>query len=97
MRKCMVLSLWVPLLNRPVGRFFPVMGWLRFPVRWPLGKLTFCWWKTFPALAGNIVKVDAYLCWLEDQFVKVVCAGGTVPQAATEILHELMKGRLNQR
>lgn len=53
-RKCMVLSLRVPLLNRPVGWIFPVMGWLRFPARWPLGKLTFCWWKTFPALTGTL-------------------------------------------
>ena len=28
--------------------------------------------------------------WLEDQFVEVVCADGTVPQTDTEILHELV-------
>ena len=37
------------------------------------------------------VKTDAYLRWLEDRFVEVVCADGAVPQTATEILHELMK------
>ena len=41
-------------------------------------------------LGRDLMKVDAYLRWLEDQFVEVVCADGTVPQTATEILHELM-------
>lgn len=36
-------------------------------------------------------KVDAYLRWLEDQFVGVVCADGTTPQTSMEILHELIK------
>ena len=42
-------------------------------------------------LGRDVVKTDAYLRWLEDQFVEVVCADGTVPQTATEILHELVK------
>ena len=42
-------------------------------------------------LGRNVVKADAYLRWLEDRFVEVVCADGTVPQTASEILHELMK------
>ena len=42
-------------------------------------------------LGRNVVKADAYLRWLEDQFIEVVCADGTVPQTATEILHELVK------
>ena len=42
-------------------------------------------------LGRNVVKADAYLRWLEDRFVEVVCADGMVPQTATEILHELMK------
>ena len=42
-------------------------------------------------LGRNVVKADAYLRWLEDRFVEVVCADGTVPQTAAEILHELMK------
>ena len=42
-------------------------------------------------LVRNVVKADAYLRWLEDRFVEVVCADGTVPQTASEILHELMK------
>ena len=41
-------------------------------------------------LGRDLMKVDAYLRWLEDQFVEVVCADGTVPQTAMEILHELM-------
>ena len=41
-------------------------------------------------LGRNVVKADAYLRWLEDQFVEVVCADGTVPQTATEILHEFV-------
>ena len=35
--------------------------------------------------------MDAYLRWLEDQFVEVVCADGTTPQTSTEILLALMK------
>ena len=42
-------------------------------------------------LGRNVVKADAYLRWLEDRFVEVVCADGTVPQTASEILHALMK------
>ena len=42
-------------------------------------------------LGRNVVKADAYLRWLEDRLVEVVCADGMVPQTATEILHELMK------
>ena len=30
-------------------------------------------------LGRNVVKADAYLRWLEDRFVEVVCADGTVP------------------
>lgn len=42
-------------------------------------------------LGRDVGKVDSYLRWLEDRFVDVVCADGTVPQTFTEILHELMK------
>ncbi|MCI8810956.1 MAG: recombinase family protein [Oscillibacter sp.] len=42
-------------------------------------------------LGRDIVKGDAYLRWLEDQFVEVVCADGTIPQTTTEILHQMMK------
>lgn len=41
-------------------------------------------------LGRDTGKVDAYLCWLEDQFVEVICADGTVPQTSMEILHKLM-------
>lgn len=36
-------------------------------------------------------KTDAYLRWLEDHFVDLVCADGTIPQTSTEILHNLIK------
>ena len=42
-------------------------------------------------LGRDVVKTDAYLRWLEDRLVEVVCADGMGPQTATEILHELMK------
>ena len=42
-------------------------------------------------LGRDMGKVDSYLRWLEDRFVDVVCADGTVPQTSTEILHQLMK------
>ena len=48
-------------------------------------------------LGRNVVKADAYLRWLEDRFVEVVCADGTVPQTASEILHELMKASVANR
>ena len=61
------------------------------------GKVDILLVENLSRLDRDIVKVDACLCWLEDQFVEVVCADGNVPQTATEILHELMNGRLNQR
>ena len=42
-------------------------------------------------LGRDVGKTDAYLRWLEDQFVEVVCADGTVWQTASEILHEMVK------
>lgn len=42
-------------------------------------------------LGRDMGKVDTYLRWLEDQFVEVVCADGTMPQTSMEILHELIK------
>ena len=42
-------------------------------------------------LGRDVTDVDAYLRWLEDQFVEVVCADGTIPQTSTEILLTLMK------
>ena len=44
-------------------------------------------------LGRDVTGVDAYLRWLEDQFVEVVCADGTTPQTSTEILLALMKER----
>ncbi len=41
-------------------------------------------------LGRDVTSVDAYLRWLEDQFVDVVCADGTIPQTSTEILLALM-------
>ena len=42
-------------------------------------------------LGRDIVKTDTSLRWLEDQFVEVVCADGSIPQTTVEILNELMK------
>lgn len=42
-------------------------------------------------LGRDVASVDAYLQWLEDQFVEVVCADGTIPQTSTEMLIALMK------
>ena len=42
-------------------------------------------------LGRDVTGVDAYLRWLEDQFVEVVCADGTTPQTSTEILLAMMK------
>lgn len=42
-------------------------------------------------LSRNAVSMDAYLRWLEDQFVEVVCADSAIPQTSTEILMALMK------
>ena len=42
-------------------------------------------------LGRDVTGMDAYLRWLEDQFVEVVCADGTTPQTSTEILLALMK------
>jgi DNA invertase Pin-like site-specific DNA recombinase len=42
-------------------------------------------------LGRDAGKTDAYLRWLEDQFVEVVCADGTIPQTSTDILLALMK------
>ena len=42
-------------------------------------------------LGRDVTGVDAYLRWLEDQFVDVVCADGSIPQTGTEILLALMK------
>ena len=55
------------------------------------GKVDLLLVTNLSRLGRDAVKTDAYLRWLEDQFVEVVCADGAVPQTATEILHELMK------
>ena len=55
------------------------------------GKVDLLLVTNLSRLGRDVVKTDAYLRWLEDRFVEVVCADGAVPQTATEILHELMK------
>ena len=55
------------------------------------GKIDFLLVANLSRLGRDAGKVDAYLRWLGDQFVEVVCADGSIPQTATEILHELMK------
>ena len=55
------------------------------------GKIDLLLVANISRLGRDVGKTDAYLRWLEDQFIEVVCADGTVPQTATEILHELVK------
>ena len=55
------------------------------------GKIDLLLVANLSRLGRDAGKVDAYLRWLGDQFVEVVCADGSIPQTATEILHELMK------
>ena len=55
------------------------------------GKIDLLLVADLSRLGRDVGRTDAYLRWLEDQFVEVVCADGAVPQTATEILHELMK------
>lgn len=42
-------------------------------------------------LVRVLMETDSYLRWLEDHFVDLVCADGTIPQTSTEILHNLIK------
>ena len=42
-------------------------------------------------LGRVLMETDSYLRWLEDHFVDLVCADGTIPQTSTEILHNLIK------
>lgn len=42
-------------------------------------------------LGQDVTSVDAYLRWLKNQLVEVVCADGTIPQINTEILMALIK------
>ncbi len=42
-------------------------------------------------LGRDLMATDACLRWLEDRFVEVICADGTVPKTQTEILLNLMK------
>lgn len=55
------------------------------------GELDILLVENLSRLGRDMGKVDAYLRWLEDQFVEVVCADGTMPQTSMEILHELIK------
>ncbi len=36
-------------------------------------------------LGRDMEKVDSYLRWLEDRFVDVICADGTVPQTSMDL------------
>ncbi|NCE65108.1 recombinase family protein [Pseudoflavonifractor sp. 524-17] len=55
------------------------------------GDIDFLLVANLSRLERDVGKTDAYLRWLEDLFVEIVCADGTTPQTATEILHELVK------
>ena len=43
------------------------------------GKIDFLLVANLSRLGRDVGKMDAYLRWLEDWFVEVVCADGTVP------------------
>ena len=55
------------------------------------GEIDFLLVANLSRLGRDVTGMDAYLRWLEDQFVEVVCADGTTPQTSTEILLALMK------
>ncbi len=55
------------------------------------GKIDFLLVTDLSRLSRDSMIMDAYLRRLEDQFVEVICADGTVPQTQTEILLDLMK------
>ena len=55
------------------------------------GKVDLLLVANLSRLGRDVTGVDAYLRWLEDQFVEVVCADGTTPQTSTEILLALIK------
>lgn len=55
------------------------------------GDVDFLLVRDLSRLGRDMEKVDSYLRWLEDRFVEVVCADGTIPQTGREILMELMK------
>ena len=55
------------------------------------GKIDVLLIANLSRLGRDIVKGDAYLRWLEDQLIEVVCADGAIPQTTVEILHQMMK------
>ena len=90
MQKQMGLRLWALLLNRASGLDFSRRGLAEVSGAAAAGEINLLLVANLSRLGWDLMKVDAYLHWLEDRFVEVVCADGTVPQTATEILHELM-------
>lgn len=61
------------------------------------GKVDILLMANLSRLGCDIVKGDAYLRWLEDQFVDVVCADGTIPQTTSEILYQVVKAYREDR
>ena len=55
------------------------------------GEVDFLLLKNLSRLGRDVADIDAYLRWLRDQFVEVVCADGAAPQISTEILLALIK------
>lgn len=55
------------------------------------GKVDILLVSNLSRLGRDLKKADIYLRWLEDQFVDVVCADGTVPQTQMEILHRMLE------
>ena len=78
--------------SRPVWRHTPKSrGLAEVSSAVAAGEIDFLLVANLSRLGRDVTDVDAYLRWLEDQFVEVVCADGTIPQTSTEILLTLMK------
>ena len=73
------------------GLYFSRRGLAEVSSAVAAGEIDFLLVANLSRLGRDVTDVDAYLRWLEDQFVEVVCADGTIPQTSTEILLTLMK------
>ena len=73
------------------GRDFSRRGLNEVSAAVTAGEVDLLLVESLSRLGRNLEKVDAYLCWLEDRFVDVVCADGTIPQTTTERVLDLLK------
>lgn len=73
------------------GRDFSRRGLNEVSAAVTAGEVDLLLVESLSRLGRNLEKVDAYLYWLEDCFVDVVCADGTIPRTTTALLLDLMK------